>query len=250
VELSTINILCTRLLEAALIEEAAAKGITIQAIPFIEISLLNDDAAVEKIQELCRRRATAIFTSVNAVEAVGRGWKTGPVWDIFCTGWATRERAAALFGGDAIAGTADSAQELAELILQRKGMADGAYAVAQDAGEDLFFFCGDQRRDELPVLLRQHGIRVNEQIVYRTVLTPVRLPEKFDGVVFFSPSAVESFFSMNSAAAGTRMFAIGSTTAEAIKRSCDNSVTISSRPEKETLIREMIDFYETNDIFY
>jgi uroporphyrinogen-III synthase len=66
----------------------------------------------------------------------------------------------------------------------------------------------------------------------------------YDGIAFFSPSAVESFFSINTVPEATRLFAIGETTAASISAYCSNPVVISDSPEKEALVRRMIDYFQ------
>ncbi len=209
----------TRDLSAALVEKATAKGVVIDSLSFIAIEPMN---AVD----LPGPSSVVVFTSVNAVEAVkGSGWK------IFCTSGATRRKVEERFGEAAIAGTADSAAELAATI----------------AGEgwvkSVWFFCGELRRDELPARLKQAGIRVHEEVVYRTSLTPRKIERDYDGIAFFSPSAVESFFSTNAIPGHTKLFAIGRTTAGAICRYCDNPVTTCERPDAELLINQIIHDY-------
>ena len=41
-------------------------------------------------------------------------------------------------------------------------------------------------------------LSVDEVIVYKTIETPKVLTKQYDGILFFSPSAVKSFFSKNS----------------------------------------------------
>jgi uroporphyrinogen-III synthase len=211
-----VYVLSTRELSAALVEKAAAKGVVIDSLSFIAIEPI-------KAVEVPGAQAVVVFTSVNAVDAVGRsGWK------IFCTSGATRRKVAERFGEAAIAGTADSAAELAATI------------VGEGWVNAVWFICGEQRRHELPARLKQAGIEVHEVVVYRTKLTPRKIGRDYDGIVFFSPSAVESFFSVNKIPARTRLFAIGGTTAEAIRRSSDNPVTISGQPDAELLINQII----------
>ncbi len=209
----------TRELSAALVEKAAAKGVVIDSLSFIAIEPM-------KAVDLPGVSAVVVFTSVNAVEAVeGSGWK------IFCTSGATRRKAAERFGEATIAGTADSAAELAAAIA-REGWVKAVW-----------FFCGELRRDELPARLKQAGIEVHEVVVYRTKLTPQKIGRDYDGIAFFSPSAVESFFFANTISGHTKLFAIGGTTAGAIHRYCDNPVTTSERPDAELLINQIIHDY-------
>jgi uroporphyrinogen-III synthase len=136
------------------------------------------------------------------------------------------------FGQLDIAGTADSAKELAEVMARVSG-----------AGE-VYFFCGDKRREELPDLLRQAGWVVHEIVVYKTVLTPHKVERSYAGIAFYSPSTVESFFSVNAVSAGTVLFAIGQTTAAAIRERSDNPMIVAARPDKEAMIRQMIEYFQ------
>ena len=212
-------VLSTRELSAALVEKAAAKGVVIDSLSFIAIEPM-------KAVDLPGASAVVVFTSVNAAEAAGA--VDGSGWKIFCTSGATRHKVAKRFGEAAIAGTADSAAELAATI------------VGEGWVKAVWFFCGDLRRNELPAGLKQAGIQVHEVVVYRTKLTPQKIGRKYDGIAFFSPTAVESFFSANRIPAHTRLFAIGATTAGAIRRYCDNPVTTSERPDTELLINQII----------
>jgi uroporphyrinogen-III synthase len=232
----SIHILSTRPLPAGLIAQAAAFGIGLDTLSFISTAPIVDEDLIRGIRELALKPLVAVFTSMNAVEAV-RGWlMTPPGWEVFCIGSATRRLVAGYFGEAAIAGTAASAGMLAETVRAWEGFGDG--------GREVFFFCGDHRREELPFLLRREGFTVNEWVVYRTTLTPRKVERVYDGIVFFSPSAVESYFSANTVPETTRLFAIGETTAASISGHCANPVVISDSAEKEVMIRRMIDYFQ------
>jgi uroporphyrinogen-III synthase len=231
----SIHILSTRPLPAGLIAQAAAKGVGLDTLSFISTAPVVDEGLVRGIRELALKPLVAVFTSMNAVEAV-RGWlMMPPGWKVFCIGSATRELVADFFGEAAIVGTAGSAGLLAETVSGWEGL-----------GREVHFFCGDRRREELPFLLGQEGFVVNEWVVYRTILTPRKVDLIYDGIAFFSPSAVESYFSVNVVAETTRLFAIGETTAASIGAHCTNPVVISDSPEKEVLVRRMIDYFQLN----
>jgi len=236
-----IYLLATGPLPEELIEGAAAKGIVLDTMAFIATEAVTDEEMGARIRELGDRRLTAVFTSVNAVEAV-KGWMAAgvPDWRIFCIGGATRRAVADYFGEAAIAGTAESATALAEGVMAGSG---------EDVRgtKEIFFFCGDQRREELPAMLRAEGFKVNEWIVYRTILTPRKTERVYAGIAFFSPSAVESYFSLNTVADGVTLFAIGQTTAAAIQARCSRPVIISDRPGKEALVCTMTDYFQTNN---
>ena len=198
----------------------------LDAAPFIRTEL------VDRIDGIPEGARNVVVTSQHAVEALagsGRGsdLRSGS-WRLFCTGGATRRLAAEYFGESAIAGTADSAAELAAVI------------IGAGVEKEVWFFCGDQRREELPALLREAGFRVDEVIVYRTALTPVKMERAYDGIAFFSPSAIESYLSLNTIAAATALFAIGRTTAAALLARTGREAMVSSKPDKELLIHQMI----------
>jgi uroporphyrinogen-III synthase len=250
----SIHILSTRLLPAGLIAHAAARGVGLDTISFISTAPVVDEDLLTEIRELALRPLAAVFTSMNAVEAV-RGWlmtpsaMTPPGWKVFCIGSATRRLVADFFGEAAIAGTAGSAGMLAETVKGWEGFGDGGTGgaglgqVVGGAAREVYFFCGDRRREELPFLLRREGFTVNERVVYRTMLTPRKVERAYDGIAFFSPSAVESYFSVNTVAEATRLFAIGETTAASIGAHCTNPVVISDSPEQEVLVRRMIEYF-------
>lgn len=218
-----IHLLSTGALPDTLINEAAKKGIGIDAISFIATEHVDQPA----LGELLRRPLTAVFTSNNAIKSLGE--KGGQDWTIYCIG----KMAARRFGENAISDSAASAGELAEKIIR------------SSKEREIYFFCGDRRRDELPERLRKEGFLVHEIVVYRTIATPHRVHRRYDGISFYSPSAVDSFFSVNSVAPDTPLFAIGETTAETIRHTCTNPVVVGQRerPEKEELIRLMIEYF-------
>jgi len=225
---TSIRILSTRPLEPALLDQAARADIRIDTLSFIDTEPIRDTALMHQVHQLGSQSLTAVFTSMNAVEAVPA---SSAPWRIFCIGGATRRLVETKFGANSIAGTAPSASELAAVVLEHRP-------------SEVFFFCGDQRREELPGRLTKAGVRVHELVVYRTTQTPHTVKEVYDGIVFFSPSAVHSFFSVNSTTEKTILFAIGKTTADTIHTYVNNPVITSATPEKEGLVRQLIDYYQ------
>jgi uroporphyrinogen-III synthase len=169
---------------------------------------------------------------MNAVEAVADQIKEKKTnWKIYCIGTTTQQLVVNYFGQDAIAGTANDAAALAKLIIED-----------QPKGK-LIFFCGDQRRDELPEILAQNSLEVKEIIVYQTTAIQHRIQKLYEGILFFSPSGVESFFSNNQLTKKTILFAIGNTTAKEIKKHSNNQIVISNEPGKENLARKMMEYF-------
>ena len=171
---------------------------------------------------------------MNAVEAVaGHLSKEKPDWKIYCIGITTNKLVKKKFGENSVIGTATNAAELAGLIVEERN------------SNKLSFFCGDQRREELPNILRNNGIRVNEVIVYQTKPVLNIIEKVYDGILFFSPSAANSFFSTNKLPSPTLVFAIGTTTAKELKQLTNNEIIISDEPGKENLVNKMIQFFSS-----
>lgn len=231
--LNRISILSTRPLEKALLEAAKAKDITIDIVSLIDTSPAQTPGLKEEIGKVIKQPASVVFTSMNAVTTVAsyiNGHK--PNWNIFCIGNTTRQLAAKYFGEQSIHTVGNNAAELANKMIGDKSV------------KQVVFFCGDQRREELPGKLRQNGITVQEVIVYHTISTPHKIDKAYDGILFFSPSAVQSFFYANAVAPETILFAIGQTTADAIKSFTNNTIVESDRPGKEELVKRMFQFFK------
>jgi uroporphyrinogen-III synthase len=228
-----ITILSTRPLETALLEAAKAKDVQIDIISFIDTSPAETTGIKDEIGKIIKQPAAVVFTSMNAVNTVA-AYINGnrPNWNIFCIGNTTRQLAAKYFGEQSIHTVGNNASELADKMISDKQI------------KQVVFFCGDQRREELPGKLRQNGIAVQEVIVYHTISTPHKVDKVYDGILFYSPSAVQSFFFANAVPASTILFAIGQTTADAIKSFTDNLIIEPERPGKDELVKKMFQFFK------
>lgn len=227
-----LHILSTRPVETSSIEEARQKGIILDVLSFIETEAIQTIEVQQEIEWASVQQATVVFTSMNAVEAVTEMLDGHiPDWSIYCMGYKTKQLITDYFGETAISGTAANAAELADEILEN------------EEPEEVIFFCGNQRRDELPGKLRKQHISVNEIVVYETLPVEHKLGKEYDAVLFFSPSAVDSFFKKNKLSANTVAFAIGNTTANTVKRFCSNKIIISKLPGKEELVTEALEYF-------
>ena len=227
-----IQILSTRPIQQSLIKDARDAGIDIDELTFIETNPIQSKLVDKEIENTLKETATVVFTSMNAVEVVGNQIKENqPNWKIYCMGTTTQQLVVKFFGQNLIEGTANDAASLAKQIIK------------DQPKEKLIFFCGDQRRDELPELLKQHSIEAKETIVYETNAIHHLIQKQYDGILFFSPSAVESFFTNNKVVENTVLFAIGNTTAKELKKYSNNKIVISNEPGKENLAKTMINFF-------
>ena len=233
--MARVNILCTKRIKPLLAGKAAVQGIRIKVVEFIRIHLLISEETAEAFKKT-GPEAVYVFTSANSVDALYKLVNTYQLninkqAIIYATEGRTAAMVKQLFPQFQIAGTAPTASELAGKIIGNKE-------------KKLTFFCGNIRRQELPAKLKEKGIGLNEIQVYRTELTPVKVDEKFDGVLFFSPSAVSSFFEKNKLSAGVTCFAVGETTAEALREYTNNKIIVARQPLQEQVIDLIIDHYK------
>ena len=237
------KVLSTKKLEPSLLKQAREKDIEIIEQEFISVKPIRSP---EKLKEIIRYAESGkqfiVFTSANAVEAVDKYMHVGDTyyviaWKMFCLSGKTKQAIlnAEFLEKDVIC-EAENATALAGKIIEQK--------VGQ-----VVFFCGNKRRDELPSILRNAGITVHEVVVYETVETPVAVRDTIDGILFFSPSAVQSFFSVNQLKQDAVCFAIGQTTADSVVDYCDNKIIISESPSRETMLAS-VNFYFQNKAFY
>ncbi|HLO83198.1 MAG TPA: uroporphyrinogen-III synthase [Chitinophagaceae bacterium] len=227
-----VYILSTKTIVPALMEQASAAGIQVKNIDFIRTEPI---ISKEKADQLASFSSAAlVFTSTNAVEAVFELLQQYPnplpSAHVYCMAGRTAEKLAALFPQLTVKDTGNKASELADKIIE-------------DGEKDVIFFSGNLRRDDLPEKLKANGIHVHELEIYKTFHTPRTLGEEYDGIIFFSPSAAESFFSTNRINNNTVCFAIGETTAAALRQHTNNRIMVAEHPRQENVIAMVIDHF-------
>ena len=174
-----------------------------------------------------------IFTSQNAVLSLIENLKSTETLEslkkknVFCVGMKTKGLLEEN-GFNVIAYTG-YAEDLAEIITLIYGK------------EKFTFFSGNLRRDTLPQALSKTGVVFNEIQVYDTILTPQKITGNFDGILFFSPSGIESYLKNNKISKET-CFCIGTTTAEALEKATNN-IIIANQPTVENVIIQCIKFF-------
>lgn len=170
-----------------------------------------------------------IFTSQNAVESIleHSDLEQLKTKKVFCVGIKTKNFLADN-GFEVIAYTGYAA-DLAEII------------TLIYKSESYTFFSGNKRRDTLPDALKEAGVIFNEIEVYETTLTPHKIKEYVDGILFYSPSGIESYLKDNKLKNET-CFCIGDTTASALENSTKN-IIVAHQPTIEDVIESVIEEY-------
>ncbi|MBD3581652.1 uroporphyrinogen-III synthase [Flavobacterium selenitireducens] len=178
-------------------------------------------------------KGNLIFTSQNAVKAVANHPEVQEIRrnPVFCVGEKTAELLDEM--GFTVLASADYGSELARIV------------ISDYPNEKFTFFCGNIRRDEMPSELAKSNVDFNEVEVYETVLSPTKIEGKFDGILFLSPSGVESFNSENEFGDAV-CFCIGNTTANAVGSSNPSAVpVVANQPTIESTIEKCVNHHFT-----
>ena len=162
-----------------------------------------------------------IITSKNGVEAILNSFLTQEISfkNIYCVGRRTKKLIEKKIGK--VTFSANNAEKLAE------------YLSKEIKGKQVTYFCSDLRLDTLPTVLAENGITVNEVEAYKTMLSSKKIDDKFNGVLFYSPSTIESYLQKNKA--DKVAFCIGESTAKEARKHFEN-VQVANLPTVESVI--------------
>lgn len=219
-----INILSTKKLLPNQKQELLNANINVIEEDFISVKTLRETKQSHLHNNL-------IFTSQNAVQAVLERDDLDILKskNVFSIGMKTKDLLTENgFNVIVYTGYAADLAEIISLIYNK---------------ESFTFFSGNLRRDVLPNTLKENQIEFNEIEVYETNLTPKKITNKLEGILFFSPSAVESYLKLNTIKEET-CFCIGETTAEILENKKVKTSVIADKPSIENVIAEVIEYYK------
>ena len=199
------------------------------------IHLFEEDFIETKIKnfELSKVNDNLIFTSQNAIQSILKHPKCDELKtkNVFSVGMKTKDLLTENgFNVIAYSGYASDLAEIISLIYNK---------------ESYTFFSGNLRRDILPNTLKENGITFNEIEVYETNVTSKKIKDKLDGILFFSPSAIESYLKMNNIKEEI-CFCIGETTAEALENKRIKNIIIASSISIDSVIEDCADYFKNN----
>ncbi len=162
-----------------------------------------------------------IITSKNGVESLLNSFVKQELNfnNIYCVGRRTKKLIEQKIGK--VTHSEKNAEKLAE------------YLSNNIKGQEVTYFCSDLRLDTLPEVLSENGITVNEVEAYKTMFSPVNVRENFSGVLFYSPSTVESYLQDNQP--NKIAFCIGESTAKEARKHFDN-VQVANLPTVESVL--------------
>lgn len=226
---SKITILSTKILSLAQKELVLNSGLGLVEYDAIKIEFL--DFKVDKKVD------NYIFTSQNGVRAFLKNQNKSPSplgeglgERVFCVGSKTKSLLEE--NGLKVTEMASNSIELGQNIVKNYKK------------ESFLFFCGNRRREELPSILKENKIDFEEVEVYKTSLHKKEFNTVFDGVLFFSPSAVESY-QLENKIKESIAFCIGATTAQEAKKHT-NTIVIATKTTIENVIVQAVKHFNTN----
>ena len=169
-----------------------------------------------------------VITSKNAVESLLTNFSAPELQfkNIYCVGRRTKRMVEKRIGK--VTHTEANAKKLAE------------YLVEYIDGTEITYFCSDLRLDDLPNILTENHIKVNEVEAYQTKFDADKVEGNLDGIMFYSPSTVESFLKQNKA--NGIAFCIGETTAKVAKQYFED-VRVAKVPTVESVIELVNEHY-------
>ena len=164
-----------------------------------------------------------IFTSQNAVRSIL--CKNIQISNAFCIGEKTKQLLEE--NGQKVVKMSEYAPEMAIFIQNNY------------QNEEFYFFCGNRRKEEIPSSFKISKNTLFELKTYKTDLNSVKFDQKWDGILFFSPSGVQSYTIKNSLGI-TSVFCVGKTTAEEAKLHIKSPIYIADDTTIESVIEKAI----------
>ena len=214
-------------------EESAARVFSTKSLSESQTKLFHNNIASENsdfIKVRSNRIApkvvkdvieNVIITSKNGVEALLDNFTKEELnfKNIFCVGRRTKKMIQQKIGP--VNHTEKNAERLAE------------YLSKEMKGNSVTYFCSDLRLDTLSKILTENKIEVNEVEAYKTMYSPELVSESIDGMLFYSPSAVNSYLQKNTT--DKVAFCIGASTAKEAQKYFEK-VEVAQIPTVESVI--------------
>jgi hydroxymethylbilane synthase len=169
-----------------------------------------------------------VITSKNALESLVTNYSAIELQfkNIYCVGRRTKRLVEQKIGK--VKHFENSAKKLANYLEENM------------EGAEVTYFCSNLRLDDLPTILEENNIKVNEVEAYQTKFDGIKVDDTVEAVMFYSPSTVESFIQKNKAE--IIAFCIGDTTATEAKKHFDD-VRIAKVPTVESVIELVNEYY-------
>ncbi len=162
-----------------------------------------------------------VITSKNGVEAILHNFTKDELQfkNIYCVGRRTKKLIEQRIGK--VTHVEKNAKKLAEHLAGLLKL------------EEVTYFCSNLRLDTLTAILNANDIKVNEVEAYKTTYSSVKVDDKVNGILFYSPSTVESYMEKNET--NKVAFCIGETTAKEAQKYFEE-VQVAKLPTVESVL--------------
>ena len=229
---NNFTILSTKILKPYIKDQLTDNDFNVVEHDFIKIENVD---AVDAKDILFTHLPNYIFTSKNAVRAFA---------NILAVHKIKVDKRSNFF---ALSG--ETQQALADEGFKVTIVKDNATALANEIintskEKEFVFFCGDKRRDELPAAMINAGLQLTEIVLYKTIPQTKKIEVAYQAILFFSPSAIKSFFEQYILAKSVQCFCVGYTTANALKEyKINNKIKVISYPSQQVMIDEVLHYF-------
>lgn len=211
-----MRLLATKFISLAFKERLLQQGFSVVEAPFISINPLPFHWQDQS--------ENLIFTSQNAVRFFLKKHKNNPLIiskKYFCVGEKTKTLL--VENGQKVIKMTQESVELAHFL------------VKNHKNEPFTFFCGRRRMPHLERQCHQHKIPLHIVELYETLESPKKIKTTVDGILFYSPSAVTSFFLENEWPQHAYGFCLGASTAAQLKE-YTNQYYVAQQPNETALL--------------
>ena len=229
---NNFSILCTKILKPYITQQLVDNDFNVLEHNFIKIEALNNADFLITLKE---QLPYFIFTSKNAVQCFVDQLSVNKIKikknSIFYS-LSGETQSALIEEGFKPTIIAENAADLATKIIKEGKI------------KEAIFLCGDKRKEELSVLLKEAGINLKELIIYKNILQPKKIIESYQAILFFSPSALQSYFESNNLNKTVACFCIGYSTANALKQyKINNKIIVSSYPSQQNMVDTVLNYF-------
>ena len=217
-----MRLLATKVLPLPFKERLLQQNFSIVEHPFVTIEpLVIEPKKWEKHIILTSQNATKIFLA----QTDSTHWIQDLIF--YCVG----AKSAALLNEKkaVVQEVASSASQLAATI------------VAHYKDKRFSYWCGIKRLRIIEDILNEAHISLHIYEVYNTLLTPKKIASRPDGILFYSPSAVESYLQQNSLE-GIHSFCIGPTTAHKVQE-YSSYYSVAKEPSNNFIFLQLMQHY-------
>lgn len=217
-----MRLLATKILDFPFKQRLLMKDFSLVEYPFIRIKPLryNPKKPTDAIL-VSSQNAARLFFDYHPIGTLS------PKTQFFCVGSQTTKLIESRQGKVTV--TALNAQELALRIIKEYSHLTFCFA------------CGRKRLPTLETELAKANIALSLHELYDTHIVSHQLNTDFDGVLFYSPSAVEGFLTLNRLK-NTHSFCIGPTTAAALEPHT-SFYSVAKKPNNNSLFLEIMNHY-------